>query len=187
MFVCACVHVCVWGGGYLDAHRVCVSALRGVESYSNDARRIRIHNLKGWWWVSGAKATCGPSLHPWVSDAELPIFRCNRRYSSRTMAIPLLPGMTILLSNVLMYFWLWQKSPRFTYSIIYRMKIHAPHKRHILTLSRLTSRSFLPAVSFRHLLRITVPNTSRLLMEFYGRRVSFSWQSVQLCQHIHCA
>ena len=81
MFVCACVRVCVCVCVcvYLDAHRVYVSALRGVESYSNDARRIRIHNLKGWWWVSGAKATCGPSLHPWVSDAELPIFRCNRR------------------------------------------------------------------------------------------------------------
>ena len=50
MFVCACVRVCVCVCVcvYLDAHRVYVSALRGVESYSNDARRIRIHNLKGW-------------------------------------------------------------------------------------------------------------------------------------------
>ena len=178
------MRVCV----YLDAHRVCVSALGGVECYSNDARRIRTHNLKGWWWVSGAKAICGPSLPPCVSHAELRIFRCNRRSSSKTVAIPLLPAMTVLLSNVLKCFWLWQKAPWLTYSIIYHMKIHAPHKRHILALSRLTSRSSLPAVSFRHPLRITVPNTSHLLLEFYSRRVvSFSWQSVQLCQHIHCA
>ena len=81
-----------------------------------------------------------------------------------------------------------QKAPWLTHSIIYPMKIHALHKRHILTLSRLTSRFFLPPVSFRHLLRITLSNTSQLLLESYGGTVvSFSWQSVQLCQHIHCA
>ena len=136
-------------------------------------------------WDQGHLWTFSASL---CVTAELPIFRCNRRCSSKTKAIPLLPGTTVLLSNVLKWFWLWQKAPWLTHSIIYPMKIHALHKRHILTLSRLTSRFFLPPVSFRHLLRITLSNTSQLLLESYGGTVvSFSWQSVQLCQHIHCA
>ena len=183
------VQVCVW---YLDAHRLGVSALGGGECYSNKVRRVSYQNLKGQWWVSEVKAISGPSVHPCVSQAELPIFRCNRRYSSKIVTISLLPGKTIHLSSTLKFSWLMQKkkkkkNPQKKNKTWFTYPIHPQSKGHTLTFLRLTKQTLLPAVSLRppfenHCPK-RKPNSTAVLWQ---KGTSLSWLPVQFCQHIHC-
>lgn len=183
-----CVHACVCVCVYIWMHTGFVCQLLGVRNAT-----LMMPGDSG--FTSGKDGDeslgprpsvdplCIPVCHSWAAH-----FQVQQKMLFKDNGHPFASWHDCTLSNVLKWFWLWQKAPWLTHSIIYPMKIHALHKRHILTLSRLTSRFFLPPVSFRHLLRITLSNTSQLLLESYGGTVvSFSWQSVQLCQHIHCA
>lgn len=171
-----CVHACVYMCVYLDAHRVCVSASRGVECHSNGARRIQ----------DSAGKDGDESLGPRPS-VDLLCILCHTLscpFSGATEDALKDNGHPCFLARIILYqcsqmvLTADKKAPWLTHSISYPMKIHALHKRHILTLSRLTSRFFLPPVSFRHLLRITLPNTSQLLLEFLWREGSLFFLAV---------
>lgn len=122
----------------------------------------------------------------WSPTPSLRSERVSSSHQSEWCTLIFLPGKTILFSNVLKLFWLWQKAltPSFT------IRSYLPHKGvfNHFKLHKADPHSQLWALD--HPWKITVPDTGPVLVELFSRRIpSLSWQSAQLCQHIcyaHC-